>query len=204
MGRGRVAATMRWLIVVALAAACGSSKSGSGSGAGTGSGTGSATGSGSATGTGSAAGAGPASGSGTVSAMRTYTLTNDDGPVTVELAVPPSWTEDTAMSTPDGPVWKVAGARHLALAAVAPMGDDEVRMRKAIRMQYGEDQSAAERADLDGGRVWMSRQEGDNLHARIFVPYPGGVVMGVAMLGPDGAGRLADVRAAFETLRVVK
>jgi len=69
-------------------------------------------------------------------------------------------------------------------------------------MQYDE-VGADERTDLPDGRVWIAHQDGENLHARMFVPYPGGVVMRVAILGPDGAGALPEVRAAFETLRVV-
>lgn len=133
--------------------------------------------------------------------MTKFTL-NVDGepPVDVELAVPSGWSPDG--SVPD-PAWKRDGALMLSLAAIAPSGsDDEVRVRKAIRMQY-DDVGADERTDLPDGRVWIAHREGDNLHARMFVPYAGGVVMGVAILGPDGASALPEVRAAFDTLKIV-
>lgn len=131
--------------------------------------------------------------------MSTFTLSVDgEPPVTVEFAVPAGWSPDTSGSDP---AWQRAGALLLSVVAVSPSGDDEVRMRKAIRMQYGE-VADGERTDLGDGRVWIARQEGENLHARMFVPYAGGVVMGVAILGPDGAGALSEVRAAYDTLRV--
>ncbi len=182
---------MRKMLIVALAlgcsslAGCGSSKS-------------SPPAEGSAAGPAASA---PASRPGKTSSMTKFTL-NVDGepPVAVEFAVPAGWSADPSM--PD-PAWKRAGARLLSVVAVAPSGgDDEVRVRKAIRMQYDE-VGADERTDLPDGRVWIAHQDGENLHARMFVPYPGGVVMGVAILGPDGAGALPEVRAAFETLRVV-
>ena len=177
---------MRRITVVALATACaaalacGSSKSSAPSG-----------------GAGGAGGAPPAAPG--KAPMHRFTLTIPGEPsVTVELAVPAGWAPDT--SGPE-PAWKLDGVPMLMLAAISPTGDDDAtRVRKAIRMQYGDD---AGRVDLSGGRVWMQVQEGDNLHARIFVPYPGGVVMGVAMIGAGGTGKLAEIRTAFETLTVV-
>lgn len=134
--------------------------------------------------------------------MSKFTL-NVDGepPVAVEFAVPGGWSPDSSAQDPS---WRRDGALMLSVVAVSPSGsDNDVRMRKAIRMQYGETVSAEERTDLPDGRVWIARQDGENLHARMFVPYDNGVVMGVAILGPDGTSALPEVRAAFDTLRVV-
>ena len=155
----------------------------------------------------SAAGSSEAPTGGATSASEpamTRFILNVDGepPVTVALAVPAGWKPDTSSAAPDGPSWNAPGSRLLMLAAVSPGGDDaEVRMRKAIRMQYG-DADGAERVELGGGRVWVVRTEGDNLHARMFVPYAHGVVMGVAMMAADARARLPDIRAAFETLTI--
>lgn len=130
--------------------------------------------------------------------MASFTLNvPGDAPVTVDFAVPAGWKPD-----PAGPPasWQVAGVPMVMLAAVSPLGDDEAaRLARAISMQYG-DGAGAERAELSGGRVWMARPDGDNLHARLFVPYANGVVMGVAFVSPGGP--LAAIRAAFETIRV--
>ncbi|MEZ4398682.1 MAG: hypothetical protein R3B06_01590 [Kofleriaceae bacterium] len=133
--------------------------------------------------------------------MRTYALDTDgDPPASVTLAIPAGWAED-ALSTPTQPSWKLAGALQLSLAAIAPRGDDDAtRTAKAIKMQYG-DAAGAERSDLSGGRVWMVVHEGDNLHARMFVPVGTAVVMGVAILGPDGASALPSIKQVFETIQ---
>jgi hypothetical protein len=176
--------------------------------------------------------------------MSKFTL-NVDGepPVAVTLAVPGGWSLDGSM--PD-PAWRRDGALMLSLAAVSPSGDDDAaRVARAIKMQY-DAVADTERTELSGGRVWIARQEGENLHARMFVPYPGGVVawrssaprarrrcprcarrsrpwrstvtdaarlddrhpritprertstwvMGVAILGAEGAAALPEVRAA--------
>lgn len=176
---------MRWFIIVALVAGCGSSKSSA-----------PAAGSGSAKAAPGAAAAQP----GKASSMTKFTL-NVDGepPVAVELAVPSGWRADGGAD----PAWSRDGALMLSLAAVSPSGDDDAaRVNRAIRMQY-DTVGADERTDLPDGRVWIAHREGENLHARMFVPYPGGVVMGVAILGAEGAGALPEVRAAFDTLKIV-
>lgn len=132
--------------------------------------------------------------------MSKFTL-NVDGepPVAVTLAVPGGWSPDGSMADP---AWKREGALMLSLVAVSPSGDDDAaRVARAIKMQY-DAVGADERTDLPDGRVWIAHREGENLHARMFVPYPGGVVMGVAILGAEGAGALPEVRAAFETLTI--
>lgn len=125
------------------------------------------------------------------------TVAGDDSKVNVELAVPDGWSTDAAAP----PSWKMAGARMLSLAAVSPGGrDDASRVDKAIKMQYG-DLGGAARTDYPDGRVWIAHPEGANVHARMFVPYAGGVVMGVAML--SDASKVDGVKAAFETLKIL-
>ena len=136
--------------------------------------------------------------------VRTFKLSvvGEDTPVAVQLAVPSSWSEDTT-STQAEPRWTMAGARLLSLAAISPRGDDAAtRMSKAIKMQYG-DAAGVERVDLPEGRVWMVQHEGENIHARMFVPFDRGVVMGVAILAQDGAGQLPVIKQAFDTLKTV-
>jgi hypothetical protein len=129
--------------------------------------------------------------------MTKFSLPGDDAPVTVELAVPAGW---KLTPTADGPQWGFDGALMLLLTAVSPRGDDDAaRVDRAIQNQYRE-VAPGERTDLSGGRAWVQRKDGDNVHARMFVPYAGGVVMGVAVLDAGGAKRLSEVKAAFETI----
>ena len=96
-------------------------------------------------------------------------------------------------------------ARCLAAWGAHPFGKNPAYRTMAASVKVfgiGENPADTERTELSGGRVWIARQEGENLHARMFVPYPGGVVMGVAILGAEGAGALPEVRAAFETLAI--
>ncbi len=118
--------------------------------------------------------------------------------VTVELSVPADWRTE-----PQEPAsWKMDGARELSLAVVEPGGNDNAtRVAKAIKMQYG-DLAGATRNEYPDGRAWISRPEGDNTHARMFVPYAGGVVMGVAVL--SDSAKLDGVKAAFETLKIAQ
>jgi hypothetical protein len=136
--------------------------------------------------------------------MTTYHLSNTggDAPVTVELAIPDSWKEDPALSAPDSPVFKLAGAKSLSLVAISPSAsDDEARLAKITRRF--DEESDAERANLPNGRVWMTRRDGNNVAARLFVPFPGGLVMAVAVVGADQAARLPEIRAVFESLTII-
>ena len=136
-------------------------------------------------------------------AMQTFSLTTtgSDTPVKVQASIPSSWTVDTSS---DGPAFKISGAdvKQLTFTAISLGGDEAARVAKAIKMQY-DDAAGAERAELSGGRVWMSAPQGNNIHARIFVPSPDGVVMGFALVASASADRLPEVRRAFETLAVV-
>jgi hypothetical protein len=130
--------------------------------------------------------------------MSKLTLTeagDDSNKVTVELAVPGSWS-----AGPDPASWKMDGALTLSLVTVSPRGsDDATRVGKAIKMNFA-DLGTAARTDYPDGRVWITQPQGANVHARMFVPYAGGVVMGIAML--SDASKVADVKAVFETLKI--
>lgn len=136
--------------------------------------------------------------------MKTYTIAGDGSDkVKIEVAIPSSWTADT--SDPDSPKFKISGAqvRLLGFGALTSLrGDAKEQMATAIKLQFG-DGANAERQDMPDGRVWMSEDEGRSIHARIFVPYEGGVVMGFVMLAKDSAGTLPEIRKVFESLKVV-
>ena len=137
--------------------------------------------------------------------MKTYSITpvGDTTAISVAIAVPAGWTE--ASSSPEGPRFEIPGAevRVLTVNALALRGDADARMAKAIRMQY-DDGAGAERSDLAGGRVWMIRHDRAVDHARMFVPYDGGVIMAVAILAHASGGQLSAIKQAFETLAVVR
>ena len=123
-------------------------------------------------------------------------VVGEDKKVNVDLAVPSGWSSGAA----DPPSWKLEGARLLSLAAVSPGGSDSAsRVAKAIKMQYA-DLAGAARTDYPDGRVWIAHPEGANVHARMFVPYDNGVVMGIAMLSDPS--KVDAIKAAFETLKV--
>jgi hypothetical protein len=135
--------------------------------------------------------------------MRKYNITpiGDTAPISIEVAIPSDWIEDA--SSPEGPEFQIPGVevRVLTINALLIRGDAEARMAKAIRMQYA-DGADAERRDLSGGRVWMVRREKVVDHARMFVPYDEGVVMGVAILTHASADRLPAIQQAFDTITV--
>lgn len=130
--------------------------------------------------------------------MANFTLTeagDDTNKATVELVVPSSWQPDAGPAS-----WKMAGARMLSVALVSPRGSsDAARVEKAIKLQ---DLADGTRSAYPDGRVWVAKQDGANLHARMFVPYPGGVAMGIAVL--SDASKLDAVKAAFETLKIAQ
>ncbi|MCC6522307.1 MAG: hypothetical protein IT373_06580 [Polyangiaceae bacterium] len=139
-----------------------------------------------------------------VPSLRRYRIAPPAGaPVTIEVAIPPGWTEEPGR--PDEPRLAIAGAtaRLLTFAALELRGDAAARMEKAIALQYGADAAGVERSDLPGGRVWMVAREPENLHARLFVPFEGGVLMGVAILAREAESRLPEVRTAFESIAIV-
>lgn len=121
--------------------------------------------------------------------------------VGVAMAVPPAWHVD-----PEGPEFVVPGVDGgmISLAALDLKGTDVERMTVAIAMQFGEGERAADeqRRELPGGRVWIERKELRMVHARIFVPYPRGVVMGVALVPHAAAARVDEIRKVFETLTI--
>jgi hypothetical protein len=123
---------------------------------------------------------------------------DDSNKVTVELTVPGNW--QSAGDNP--PSWKMDGARSLSLTAIGPSGsDDAARVQKAIKLQY-DDLTGATRNDYPDGRVWIAQKDGAMVHARMFVPYPTGVVMGIAMLSDES--KVDSAKAAFETLKIAQ
>lgn len=136
--------------------------------------------------------------------MKTYTIAGDGSDtVKIQVAIPASWTADT--SDPETPRFKISGAqvRDLAFATKTSLrGDAKEQMATAIKHQFG-DGAGTEREDLPDGRVWMSGTLGTNLHARMFVPYEGGVLMAIALLAKDSGGKLPEIRSVFETIKVV-
>lgn len=125
---------------------------------------------------------------------------DDNNKVTVELAVPGDWQAGPADA--HDPSWKMDGAKRLALATVGPSGsDDAARIEKTIKMNF-DDPKTATRATYPDGRVWVTEADGANLHARMFVPYAGGVAMGIALLSDKS--KLDSVKAVFETMKIAK
>ena len=140
--------------------------------------------------------------------MRTYQLSisaDASRPkVRVTIQLPASWSDSVG---PDGaPTFTAPGITGTSFGIAGVSTDDgepAARIEQAFKWQY-DDGAGVTRTPLSDGRLWTSRVEGRITHARMFVPAPGGVVMGVAMLrGPTDA-QLAEVRAAFETLAVAK
>ncbi|HTJ45100.1 MAG TPA: hypothetical protein VL463_23490 [Kofleriaceae bacterium] len=135
--------------------------------------------------------------------MSTFHLKpNSNAPsIAVTMAVPSTWT-----AAPDQPVFTLPGldGGRITLAALELKGDESERIQTAIELQYGEGDAAkdAQRTELSGGRVWMERKELRMIHARVFVPYDRGVVMGVALIPHAAAQRLPEIRRVFETLAV--
>lgn len=136
--------------------------------------------------------------------MQTYTIAGDGSEtVKIQVEIPASWTVDT--SDPETPEFKINGAqvRHMAFSALTSLrGDAKEQLATAIELQFG-DGAGAEREDLPDGRVWMSGTAGTNLHARMFVPYEGGVLMAIALLAKGSGGKLPEIRSVFETIKIV-
>lgn len=122
-------------------------------------------------------------------------------PLTVEAAIPAGWSIPDPAST--SPELKVPGVDRglISIAALSLSGTPEERMAAAIKAQY-EDGAGVERTDLPDGRRWLQRVEGSRLHARLFIPYGDGVVMGVALIPQAAADQLPAIRKVFETIKV--
>ncbi len=176
---------MRWFLLVALVAFSCKSKSASDK-----------------SGAASSGGATTTETSSGKAAMSKFTLAeagNESNKVTVEFAVPASWSKDPSGPQPS---WKTDGAVTLTLVTVDAGGsNDAERIAHAAKMQF-EDQPAPTRTEYPDGRVFMTQPDGNRTHARMFVPYPGGVVMGFAML--TDKSKLDGVKAAFETIKVTQ
>jgi hypothetical protein len=154
--------------------------------------------SGSSGGGASAGGAAPSSG-----ADQTFTLTptGGDKPVKVTASIPSSWKVE---KNGDDVSFNVGnGEAMVGLTAIAPNGDAGERLTKAIKANFG-DSANAKREDLSDGRAWVSETDDKNAHGRMFVPTDDAVVMGFAMLPPEQASKLPEMRKVFETIKVVK
>ena len=136
--------------------------------------------------------------------VQAFTIAADGAdPVKIEIAIPATWTVDT--SDPDAPMFRIPGAqRHWLTFAALPWlrGDAKEQMAKAIELQFG-DGARAKREDLPHGRVWVSEDQDRQVHARLFVPYDGGVLMAIALLEKSSAEKLPEVRKIFETIEIV-
>lgn len=172
-----------WALVVAGATACNSSTKSAGK---------------------SEPGATTAPGSAKVPSMTKYqvSVVGEDKPITVEMATPAGWTAD--VSDVGAPTFGIPNTdvRRMSIAALSLQGDADQRMKTAIGLQW-EDTSKLERLDAAGGRIWMVDRGESSIHARMFVPFERGVVMGVAFVKPEGAGKLNEILKAFETIAVV-
>lgn len=148
-------------------------------------------------------GSSAASSSGKASKVQTYKVlpAAAKDPITVEADIPSDWTVSNPSG--NGPEIKVPGVDRgmISIAALSLSGTPEDRMKTAISAQY-DDAAGAQRTDMPDGRVWMQRVEGTRLHARLFIPYGDGIVMGVAMIPQAAAEQLPAIRKVFETIKV--
>ncbi|MEZ4399677.1 MAG: hypothetical protein R3B06_06645 [Kofleriaceae bacterium] len=123
---------------------------------------------------------------------------------TVSLELPATWTAEVAA---DGaPTFSAPGLSGLVFGLSATPTDDvepAARIAQAFKWQY-EDGEGVTREELADGRLWAVRVEGRITHARVFVPVDGGVVMAVAMLREVTPAQLAEIKAAFSSLRAGK
>lgn len=127
------------------------------------------------------------------------TLVDNDpsNKVNVEMVVPASWHADSQPNS-----WKMEGAYMLTLVFIDLGGTDNAsRLAHAINAQFDKDAKVT-RNDYPDGRAWIwETQPNGHFHARMFIPTPHGVVMGVALF--DDKSKLDGIKAAFETIKVV-
>ncbi|HSK04308.1 MAG TPA: hypothetical protein VK932_23805 [Kofleriaceae bacterium] len=141
--------------------------------------------------------------------MRTYTIQYFGKPalppVTVTAEIPAAWTETvSAGGAPSFAIPGNTGTPPTITAIGIARPDDAARIEMAMELQYGTGTPDVTRTPLDGGRVWAVRKEPSVVHARMFLPTPDGVVMAVAIVKHAEADRLAEIEAAFRTVRVVE
>jgi hypothetical protein len=139
-----------------------------------------------------------------------YSLLDDAPPATVTAGVPAGWKEQldpTGAPTFTLPSW--TGAVPPAIVAYPAGGatDPAVRIEDIIALQYGPGAPGVSRSPLPGGRVWTQKHENSSpaltgLHVCLFIGTPGGVVAAVAVIPDSDAGRLPEVRTAFESITV--
>ena len=132
-------------------------------------------------------------------AMRTFKLVPannaSSAPIDVTMALPGGWKESAEPSFVQFDVPEVPSGSLVSLSMIELTRTPAEQLRTAIELQGLTD---GQRTDLSGGRVWIQKATGPMVHGRVFVPYAGGVVMGVAMLPtPD---QLPEIRKVFESL----
>lgn len=140
--------------------------------------------------------------------MRTYALAfPPKAPlpkIRVSIQPPPSWTDK--LDEYQTPTFSVPGlkAPNLGLHVIATDDlESSARIEQAFKWQYDANDPVI-REQLPDGRLWASHTYGAITHARVFVPAPHGVVMGVALLRDATEAQLAEVKATFETIRVIE
>lgn len=145
--------------------------------------------------------------SGSKSSPQTFTLTSTGADLSVKFTanIPSDWTIE---KEPDAINFKVPGIDRIlpcvSIVSISPHARSEAeRFAKVIGYQFDSTPNA-KREDLPDGRVWMSDVTDRNVHARMFIPYEGGVVMGIAMCMKDAEKKLPEIRAVLETIKVVK
>jgi len=138
---------------------------------------------------------------------QTFTLASTGADLTVKVtaSIPSSWTVE---KTPDTINFNVPGIDTIlpsvSIVSISPHARSEAeRLAKVIGYQFVATPNA-KREDLPDGRVWMSDVNDRNVHARMFIPYEGGVVMGIAMCMKDAEKKLPEIRKVLETIKVVK
>jgi hypothetical protein len=138
--------------------------------------------------------------------MRSYELPfapkNPLPKVKVSIQLPSSWTDQ--IDEYGSPKFSVPGLRAPNLGLVVIATDDgapAARIEQAFKWQYDAGDPVIREQKPDG-RLWASHVYGVITHARIFVPAPHGVAMGVALLRNATEAQLAEVKATFETILV--
>ncbi len=140
-------------------------------------------------------------------AVRTYDIplyaAKSEPKIKVSIQLPSSWKEQLGDKGELQFAVPSLTARSLGVLAIpTDAGDPAARVEQAFKWQYeaGDPVIREQKAD---GRLWASHAYGAMIHARMFVPAPGGVVMGVALLRDATEPQLAEVKATFETIQIV-
>ena len=122
------------------------------------------------------------------------------GGVAVTAEIPASWTE--SVDATGSARFAVPGLGAFSKPAITAIASAD--LESTIRSQFGDDLARATRSDR-GGRTWIvaTRATG-HVHARLFAPVPGGVVIASVLLAPAEASKLPEIERAFGTVRVAR